>query len=357
MYQVRSLIIRKELIMEKRKMRVTKGICISVLALVAGAFALNGWALNQQGGKDEVLVTVDDTKITKAEVDERIATMLGDQGASLPPEKLAEIRVQLNQKVLDSMIVEALLTKAVEKENVTVTDQEINDVLTQMKGSLPPDVTFEEYLKRIGFTEKELRQTVNKNMRIQKLVEQQMAGVEAPSDKELKTYYTSHPDKFQTPERIEVRHILIAVQPDDSQETKAEKMKKAEKIRQRIADEKGHNFDKVAAEVSDCPSKAKGGKLGMLSRGQAVKPFEDAAFNQKVGEVGPVVETRFGYHIIEVLDRKKAGTVPFSEVTASIANQLTTQKKEKIIKAYVDSLRSSATIVFHNKTSDGTNPA
>jgi len=356
-YQERSLNMGKEFIMEKRKMRLTKGISIAVLALVAVAFVLNGWARDQQGVKDGVLVTVNDTKITKAEVDEKIAAMLGPQAAALPPGKLAEIRGQLNQRVLDSMIIEVLLAKAVEKERVTVKDEEIDKVLTQLKESLPPDVKFEEYLKDIGLSEKDLRQTVNKNLKIQKLFEQRMTGVAAPSDKEIETYYASHQDKFQIPERIEVRHILIAVKPDDNEETKAAKMKKAEKIRDEIVGKKGKDFETLATEVSDCPSKAKGGELGLLSRGQAVKPFEDAAFSRKVGEIGPVVKTQFGYHIIEVLDHREAGKIPLSEATKRISNQLVEQKKEKVAKAYIDSLKASATIVIHNEASDGKNPA
>ena len=152
--------------MEKRKRRLTKGIFISVLALVVGAFVLNGWALNKNGEKNGVLVTVDDIKITRGEVDEKIAAILGPQGATLPPEKLAEIRGRLNQKVLDGMIIEVLLTNAVEKERVAVKDEEINKVLTQLKGSLPPDVKFDEYLKSVGLTEKDLRQMVSRKLRI-----------------------------------------------------------------------------------------------------------------------------------------------------------------------------------------------
>ncbi len=354
---VKSSRNRKECIMEKKKVKLFKVISISALAMVVGAFALNGWALNQEGEKDGVLVTVDDVKITKSEVDERIAAMLGPQAGTLPPEKLAGIRDRLNQRVLDSLIVEVLLTKAVEKDHVTVKAEEVDSVLTQMKGSLPADVKFEEYLNTVGLTEKDLRQTVGKNLGIQKLVEQQMTGVTAPTDQKIEAYYEGHPEEFETPETVDVRHILIAVGPEDTKEAKAEKMKKIKKIRYQLAAGKGKDFETVAAELSDCPSKAKGGRLGLLSRGQTVKPFEDAAFSRKVGEIGPVVETRFGYHVIEVLDRKGPGKAPLSEVKERIASHLTEQKKEMAIQAYIDSLKSAAAIVYHNESSGRADPA
>ena len=343
--------------MRKRKLTLAKGISISVLALVVGAFAFNGWALNQQDGKDGVLVTVNDVKITRGEVDKRIAEMLGPQSEALPPEKLTEIRHQLDQRALDSMIVEALLTKEVEKQNVLIKNEEIDEALTQLKGSLPPEVKLEEYLKSIGLTEKDLRESVGKNLKIKKLVEQQVVDIAVPSDKEIKAFYADNVEKFQVPESVEARHILIAVKPEDVKAAKAQKKVKAEKIREQLMEKKGENFEVIAAEVSDCPSKSKGGMLGVFGRGQTVPAFEEAAFSQKVGEIGPVVETSFGYHVIEVLDRKEAREAPFSEMSERISNHLVAQKKDKAVKEYIESLKAEATIVFYDEKSGDTNPA
>jgi len=343
--------------MKKRKLTLAKGISISVLALIVGAFAFNGWALNQQDGKDGVLVTVNDVKITRGEVDKRIAEMLGPQAETLSPEKLTEIRHQLDQRALDSMIVEALLTKEVEKQNVLIKNEEIDEALTQLKGSLPPEVKLEEYLKSIGLTEKDLRESVGKNLRIKKLVEQQVADIAVPSDKEIEVFYADNVEKFQMPESVEVRHILIAVKPEDDEAAKAQKKVKVEKIREQLVEKKGENFEAIAAEVSDCPSKSKGGMLGVFGRGQTVPAFEEAAFSQKVGEIGPVVETSFGYHVIEVLDRKEAREAPLSEMSERISNYLVAQKKDKAVKEYIESLKASATIVFHDDKSGDTNPA
>jgi len=343
--------------MKKRKLTLAKGISISVLVLIVGAFAFNGWALNEQDGKDDVLVTVNDVNITRGEVDKRIAGMLGPQAETLPPEKLTEIRHQLDQRALDSMIAEALLTKEVEKQNVVIKDEEIDEALTQLKGSLPPEVKLEEYLKTIGLTEKDLCESVGKNLRIKKLIEQQVADIAAPSEKEIEAFYADNAEKFQVPESVEARHILIAVKPEDDEAAKAQKKVKAEKIREQLVEKKGENFAAIAAEVSDCPSKSKGGMLGVFGRGQTVPAFEEVAFSQKIGEIGPVVETSFGYHVIEVLDRKKAREAPLSEMSERISNHLVAQKKDEAVKEYIESLKAAATIVFHDEKSGGTNPA
>ncbi len=343
--------------MKKRKLTLAKGISIAVLILIVGAFAFNGWALSQQDGKDGVLVTVNDVNITRGEVDKRIEVMLGPQAETLPPEKLTEIRHQLNQKALDSMIAEILLTEAVKKQNVVVKNEEIDQALTQLKESLPPEVKLEEYLKSIGLTEKDLRESVGKNLRIKKLIEQQVADIAVPSDKEIAAFYADNAEKFQVPESVKVRHILIAVKPEDDEAAKARKREKVEKIREQLVEKKGENFEAIAAEVSDCPSKSKGGMLGVFGRGQTVPAFEEAAFSQKVGEIGPVVETSFGYHVIEVLDRKEAREAPLSEMSERISNYLVAQKKDTAVKEYIESLKAGATIVFNNEKSGDTGPA
>lgn len=99
--------------------------------------------------------------------------------------------------------------------------------------------------------------------------------------------------------RIHARHILIAADASDA--ARAEARKKIELVRAELL--AGKDFATAAREYSDCPSKENGGDLGTFTRGQMVKAFEDAAFSQKPGEIGPIIETEFGFHIIQVLNR------------------------------------------------------
>jgi parvulin-like peptidyl-prolyl isomerase len=99
---------------------------------------------------------------------------------------------------------------------------------------------------------------------------------------------------------VSARHILLATR-NMGDAAKAAKRNIAERIRKQLID--GADFADMAAKHSDCPSKQKGGDLGTFNRGQMVKTFEDAAFNQKKNTIGPVVETKFGYHIIQVIER------------------------------------------------------
>lgn len=189
--------------MKIEKKRIIQGVSISVGLAVLGVFALNGWALNQKAGEDSVVVTVNETKITRGQVDEKIGEMLGHQAGTLPPEKLADIQSQVDGKVIENMIIEVLLTDAVKKQAITVNDKEIDDALTKIKGSVPPDVNFQEYLKARGLSEETLRKMLSQDLRTRKLLEGQFAGLSSPTDEELMTFYKENADKFKGPENKE----------------------------------------------------------------------------------------------------------------------------------------------------------
>ena len=101
---------------------------------------------------------------------------------------------------------------------------------------------------------------------------------------------------------VHARHILVLVPAGSDESVKMQSLAEAERIRAALI--AGADFEMTAEQHSACPSKERGGDLGSFRRGQMVKPFEEAAFSQKVGKIGPVVYTKFGYHIIQVLDRE-----------------------------------------------------
>jgi peptidyl-prolyl cis-trans isomerase C len=102
------------------------------------------------------------------------------------------------------------------------------------------------------------------------------------------------------PGTVRASHILISyagTSVETATRTKEEAHKLAEDLLARL--NKGESFEELAATYSDCPSAEAGGDLGFFGKGRMVKPFEDAAFGLKPGQVSGIVETQFGYHIIK----------------------------------------------------------
>src|SRR5271170_1229165 len=125
-------------------------------------------------------------------------------------------------------------------------------------------------------------------------------------DAQIQAYYDAHRETYRTPERAHVRHILFETANKPKEEQDKLKAKAQEVLKQLKS---GGDFAKLAKENSTDPgSKDKGGDLGWVVRGQMVKNFETASFTQKVGEIGDLVSTEYGYHIVQVLDRQDPRT-------------------------------------------------
>jgi peptidyl-prolyl cis-trans isomerase C len=297
---------------------------------------------------DQVLVRVNGKPVTRAEVDKKIDTFVGPQLAMVPPEQRDQVRAQLTGRVLDEMVTQTLLSQAAEKQQIAVTDAEVESSVRELGSKLPPGKTMADYLKVLGLSEQDMKTELANELRIEKLLAREIAAPGAPADQEVASFYTENIDRFQMPERVRVRHVLIAITPQDDDAAKAAKRAAAQAIRDELAAD-DERFAEVAQSKSDCPSKERGGDLGEFARGEMVPAFETAAFGQKAGEIGPVVETEFGYHVIQVQEHHDAGTVALAEAKAAIAEQLTAEKKQIAIQSFIEGLRDGASIVYAEK--------
>lgn len=129
-----------------------------------------------------------------------------------------------------------------------------------------------------------------------------------------RTVYNANPQRFMAQEQVRVRHVLVGKDAEGGK-AKAEALLKELKA--------GADFETVAkAQSDDKGSGARGGDLGWAGRGRLVKPFEDASFAlQTPGQLSDVVETQFGFHIIQLVEKKAAGPRSFDEVKAGLLRE------------------------------------
>ena len=156
-----------------------------------------------------------------------------------------------------------------------------------------------------------------------------------PTDEEVTRFYQDNSARYSLPERRQARHILIKAAAAASAEEKASKRKQIEEIATKIKG--GKDFASLAKEFSEDSSANQGGDLGLFARGQMVKPFEDAVFAMKEGQVSDIVETPFGLHLIKLEKIDPAKVQPQDEVKGSIIDQLTAEAtKGKAFQAVSD---------------------
>ncbi|WP_372846011.1 peptidylprolyl isomerase [Pontiella sp.] len=291
-----------------------------------------------------VVVRVNGEDITRGEISQVMNMAMQQFAGRVQPQQMQQLQAQMYEQIKNDLISKKLIDAAVAKANVTVDEAKLTEVIEQIKSQpLPEGMTFDAALASQGMTLAELTENIRSEMATRQFLESKTEGVAAATEAEALEYYNANPDRFQTPEGVSASHILLGFDEGDTDETKAAKKAKLEKIRGDII-AGTISFEDAAMANSTCPSKEEGGSLGTFGKGRMVPEFEVAAFTQEIDEVGDIVETQFGYHIIKVTDRTEAGTVSFDEAKEQLLSGLSGQKKQEAVQAFIKSLRDSATI-------------
>ena len=249
---------------------------------------------------------------------------------------------QMKQDVLDSLIDRELLYQESKKKGIQINSEAVDDQLKNIQHRYPNKDDFKKLLKEMGMSESDVKAQIERGMAIQALIDKEVAEKIKISDEESKSFYDNNPQFFEQPEQVKASHILIKVAADAPETQKAEARKKIESVQQKM--KQGEDFADLAKTYSEGPSGPRGGDLGYFRRGQMVKPFEEAAFSLKPNETSEIVETRFGYHLIKVDDKKPAKTMTYAEVKDRLNEHLKKQKADSESDAYIETLRKGAKI-------------
>ncbi|MFZ5774561.1 MAG: peptidylprolyl isomerase [Thermodesulfobacteriota bacterium] len=291
--------------------------------------------------KATAAATVNGEAISAATVQSEIDGILQRakaQGQTPPEAELEKIR----QAVLDKLIKMELLHQESKKAGITVDNAAVDTELAGYKKGFPDDKAFAEVLAKSGLSEAELKRQIGRNQVIQKLIETRFKPKAQATEPEAKEFYDKNQEKFKQPDLVRARHILLTVKEGESAAEKDKKREKMKEIKKQLKD--GGDFAALAKQYSDCPSKERGGDLGFFAKGQMVKPFEDAAFALKQGELSDIVETQFGFHIIKAEEKKAARTVGFDEAKERILGFLGQDKLNKTIDAFLADARAKADV-------------
>lgn len=146
------------------------------------------------------------------------------------------------------------------------------------------------------------------------------------SKEDVRKYFDEHQGDFGAPEERQAAHILISVNATATQAEQGSAKAKAEQLLQQVKQNPARFAELARLNSQDPGSAAKGGDLGFFGRGMMVKPFEDAVFALKAGEISGLVKSDFGYHIIKLVSVKPSRILPFDEAREGIASKLRQQK-------------------------------
>lgn len=331
----------------------------------------------------ETVAEINDKKITKAEFIKIVKSQfpLGDVSV-MPDDQLQDVSKKILEQHIDRIVLEKLL-----KDSGIVPGPEIvAEGFAQKMAALSPEqlATMEKKLAERGETLESYKSKICSDKRLQmalaleKWSSMTLADKQAVSDEEAEAFYRNRQEQFLNPETVTVSHILIRndvprnkdgtripsaplvkkdttdssvassanVERDDENDARAKLL--ASRIRDLII--QGGNFEKLAAEYSDCPSgKKTRGSLGPVPRGKLVREFEDAVFSLAPGQISGVVKTRYGYHIIWVKEKNKQAYLPFPKVKNMIKELLSEEKTKNAVERKVDDEKKNFKIKINLK--------
>ena len=288
------------------------------------------------------LITEEDFEREMVGVNKRIEKL----GKSLDDSQMLRIK----KKILENLIDQELLYQESQKRGINVDEAEINEQLGKIKKRFPSEAAFKAALKQANLSEATVSSQIKRGLVIKELIDKQVIEKINVLNKELRTYYETNQGSFKQPEQVRASHILIKVSPEADKSQKIGARKKIEEIQNKL--KKGEDFAALAKKFSEGPSSDKGGDLGYFNRGQMVKSFEKAAFALKPGEVSGIIETKFGYHLIKVVDKKPEHIMKYEEIKDRLRQYLKQQKTKEKLDIFIEELKGKAKVErFLNETS------
>lgn len=245
--------------------------------------------------------------------------------------KFGEVQsAKAKEKLLNSFLKDHLLLTEAKRRGINVSSREINESVQKFKSQYPKEEEFEKLLSLKGSSFEEFEERRGKELTIQKLVEAVVDEELKLSQEDLKKYYQEHRGEFQHGEEVHARQLVT-----DSKE-------KAQALREMLL--KGTPFEEVALKYSLSPDRKEGGDLGWFEREKMPKEFDAVCFSLDVGELSPVVQTPYGYHLFQVLEKRPSGELSFGEVEGKIREQLKSQRGREVFQKWYEGLRASAKI-------------
>ncbi len=230
---------------------------------------------------------------------------------------------QLKTRALNEAIILRLLRQEAARKRVVVAREEVEARLLNWKDSYPPGA-FEEMLRKQALTEEFVRRRLEDQILLEKFVETTFDPETRINDDEAKAHYTAHQNEFQRQERVHAFQIVVPTREE------------AEKVRQEIS-AGTIPFESAARKYSLSPDSTNGGDLGFFARNEKIAAFNEA-FQLPLNTVSKPIQSRYGVHLLKIVEKQPARKLAFEEAKAEITKRLKRRKQMKVYTEWVTKL-------------------
>lgn len=307
-------------------------------AVLALALALAAPAARGAEVVERILAVVNDEIITEEDIHVVLAPVAAQYRTAYAGQELEDRLTAARKNFLQKTIEDKLILSEAKRRQVIVNDEEVNEMVGEIRAKFPDKETFVRALDEQGLTENKLWARFRDQLMMQKLVGYEVKAKISVSPGEVNEYYRTHPEDFAQADQADLRHILIRTASRSQEEAMALADRLAAQLRS------GASFEDLARQYSEGAEAKEGGRMGWMEKGQLMGEIDTQVFAAAPGDLVGPIRTSLGYHLFKVVERKQFSTKPLAEVRDQVQESLFKQKMRQRLQAWTAGLRKDAYI-------------
>ncbi|MCM3877936.1 MAG: peptidylprolyl isomerase [Thermoanaerobaculia bacterium] len=306
-------------------------------AALASALAIALASVPVSAGEvvNRILVHVNSRIITQSQFDARIDQTVRESG----PAPSAAKGEEMKKSAMEELVNEALLEDRAKELDLVTSDAEIEDQIKRLKeqNNVTTDEDFQKGLAQSGLTIERLRDQLRRTVTLQRVVGREVNSKVDLSDDALRIIYEREKETWRVPEKAHLAEILVSNGDDP-----ARAARRAREASDLVKG--GAKFEAVVKDYSDGATRARGGDLGIVARGELTAEIDKAVFSLPVGSVSDPIGTKFGWHLVKVIEKVPVSYKPFADVKAQLLKREQETQFQKKLAEYLDKLKREAVI-------------
>ena len=265
-------------------------------------------------------------------------------------------KTSIVKDLIEKEVVRELINQQGKKENLKVNKKLIKKEIESLRSAYSSEKEFDNALQARNINLEDIKKSMQIDLNARQLLNAQIKGKINISNEDVKRYYEENKSKFQRPEAYHTRHILAAYFPPEALRNQTVKeLQKNKEFFARMAEEKidkiieelnkGADFKELAKNQSDDESSREtGGDLNYIYKGIFDASFDEAVEKLNPGEISEKIKTRFGFHVIQLIEKKPSELATFDEMKTGIQKHLFLEEAKKQVSSYVEKLKQNANI-------------
>jgi len=285
------------------------------------------------------VAVVNDDVITLSQYKEQYDSTVQQMRAAFQGEEYEKQHAMLKKEMLNMMITDLLLMQQAKEKNLNVGEQ-LKAAVENIKkeNNIASDDDLKRGLQQQGMDYSQWLRQLEDNMLKQGVIYSEVDRSIVLDDSEIVGYYKLHPQEFTEPEEYKIRAIYLSTEGQAPAALEEKEKEIGDKLKA------GEAFNVLAKEYSDGPARESEGDLGTFKKGELDKTLEQAVSKLKAGETSGWVETKNGWYLLKLEEKKDSRLMTFEEVRKNVEERLYAQKKEKKLEEYLKDLREKSYI-------------